>query len=187
MRLVAAIVITGGLAATAAWVPIEGRTLWQRAEAHGLPGTAARAVGTAARTVGTAAAGTWRWANSTSAARSVRRPGEAEHSPVGKAGWHAKAGQGTGHAESAHGAASRAAPGSPASSIALPAAGASPASPALAPLVPGHVASAPRTLAAAPAAPPKHHDGIVPAAAPEELSDGDRAALDRLVGSAGNK
>lgn len=171
MKLVAAIILLGGCAAAALWVPLPlsggGRTLYQRAEERGVPAATARAVGTAAKTVGTAAGSALRWAT-TSKSPPPAQP--AEKKPVAR-----KAEKKTATARPEHQDLQPA-----------PAAAARP--PAAAPVVPKPVASEKaRTLALAPVPLPAQaplatgQDKIVRTAAPERLSSGDRAALDQLV------
>ena len=165
MKLVATLIVLGGLAVAATWVPLRGQTLWQRAEQRGLPSTAARAMGNAARTVGTAATGVYRWANGSGPSKSavpVRRAGEPRTAPAAAL---RAAPQAAAQAPAAARPAAR--------KIALAPVGATEASPQ----------EAAPTTAAAPAAGPGR-DGIVRASAPEKLSNGDRAALDQLVSRA---
>jgi hypothetical protein len=163
MRLVAAIVILGGLAAAAFWLPFGGRTGWQRAQQQGLPGAAARAVGSAARSVGAAAGAAWRWANDpgTKAARS--EPGKV-HSAARPEPVHAR----TAPPRSSEEAAPKtSAAHAPARQVALA-----------------------KELRQSPAASPppadaaSRRDHIVHAPPPEALDPSDRAALDRLVSRA---
>ena len=185
MKLVATLIVLGGLATAAAWVPLDGKTLWQRAEQRGLPETTARAMGTAARTVGSAATGVYRWANGAGSSKTpaVRKAGESKAAPA------------TAHAPSS-------VPSGAARAAAQPPAAARPAAArkvALAPVVPlapvatlksdaapaavPHAKVSPPEAVAAPAA-EAGRDGIVRAAPPEKLSTGDRAALDQLVSRA---
>jgi hypothetical protein len=177
MKLVAAIILLGGLTAAALWVPYQGRTLWQRAEEKGVPSATAHVVGSAARSVGTAAASALRWATSSKAPPAAPLPEKKAARKAEKS-----------EAKKAAPAPLRAEPKDvqPAPAVAR----AAPA-PAPAPVVPKPVASErARTLALAPAplaaVPPAATGGdkIVRTTAPERISSGDRAALDQLVAKA---
>ena len=165
MKLVALVIVLGGLAVAAAWVPLQGRTLWQRAEQRGLPAAAADAVGFAARTAGTAVAGVYRWARSSAPSThstpstpwrtAARRAGEPKAAPAPQV------------------------PAQPGAGSRAPVARKLAVAPAPAALP----TAAPAQAAAAPVA-EAGRDGIVPAAAPERLTGSDRAALDQLVSRA---
>jgi hypothetical protein len=175
MKLVAAIILVGGCAAAALWVPYEGRTLYQRAEEKGVPAATAHAVGTAAKTVGTAASSALRWAT---ASKPPAPAQPAEKKPAARKAEKKPA----------------AAPARPEQRDVQPApavAHAPVAAPVVAPVVPRPVASEKaRTLALAPVPLPAQapaatgQDKIVRTAAPERISSGDRAALDQLVAKA---
>lgn len=187
MKLVAALILIGGCAAAALWVPLPlsggGRTLYQRAEEKGVPAAAAHAVGSAAKTVGTAAGSALRWATSSKAPppaqpegkkpvarKAEKKPAAAPARPVQLERVEHKDVQ-----------------PAPAVVARAPAAQA----PAASPVVPKPVASEKaRTLAFAPVPLPAQapaatgQDKIVRTAAPERISSGDRAALDQLVAKA---
>jgi hypothetical protein len=170
MKLVLAIILLGGCAAAALWVPYQGRTLYQRAEERGVPAATAHAVGSAAKSVGIAAGSALRWATTSKAPPAAAA---AEKKSVA--------------------AVARKAEKKP---VPAPAAAerkdVQPAPVAHAmPVVPKPVASEKaRTLVLAPAplvaqAPAATgQDRIVRSAAPERISSGDRAALDQLVAKA---
>ena len=169
MKLVAALILIGGCAAAALWVPLPlsggGRTLYQRAEEKGVPAATAHAVGSAAKMVGTAAGSALRWATSAKAPPPAQLEGK---KPVAR-----KAEKVPSPARPDH------KPGQPAAVAHAPAAP---------PVVPKPVASEKaRTLALAPVPLPAQapaatgQDKIVRTAAPERISSGDRAALDQLV------
>ena len=166
MKLVAVIILVGGCAAAALWVPLDGRTLWQRAEDKGVPSAAAHAVGTAARTVGTAAGSALRWATSSKAKPTAPVAPTEKTVKASPRKWE--------RAEKKF--------------VQVPAVQQGDAEPA--PVVPRPVASEKaRTVALAqplPAQPPAAtgKDRIVRTAAPESISSGDRAALDQLVAKA---
>lgn len=178
MKLVAAIILIGGCAAAALWVPLPlslpggGRTLYQRAEEKGVPAATAQAVGSAARSVGTVAGSALRWATSKTQpvqpleTKAAARKAEEKPAPAVR----------TGHPER-----SDVQPAPPAVAHA----------PSTVPVAPKPVASEKaRTLALAPlpltaqAPAATGQDRIVRTAAPERISSGDRAALDQLVAKA---
>ena len=188
MKLVAAIILIGGCAAAALWVPLPlswplsggGRTLYQRAQEKGVPAATAKAVGSAAKSVGTAAGSALRWATSRAGGKSPAPVQPIETKPVAR-----KADKKPAPAPKPERT------GSAAQEGAQPAPAAVAHAASAAPVVPRPVASEKaRTLALAPAplaaqAPAATgQDKIVRTAAPERLSSGDRAALDQLVAKA---
>jgi hypothetical protein len=161
MKLILALALSGALFAALFVVPFSGRTLWQRAQAKGLPQSAARAVSGSAHAA-------LRWAEEKRA-----HAGETESASLRK-GTHkevAHASQPSTNSRfaEAHARNGGTAPGAVGSDPAT-IGERSDVTPATAPI--------PR---AAPAHPPAAHDHIVAAPPAEQLTSGERQSLDRLI------
>ncbi len=169
MKLLLAVALAGALLAGLFWIPISGRTLWQRAQARGLPQSAARAMSTGAHDA-------VRWAQSKASHEKANPPdGMPGHKPIRRdTAPDARAGDSRAN-DAVKTQLSRAhytnGPAAPA------------ASPPSAPIDSSARQDMPRgrELARAPQAAPAAHDHIVKAPPAEQLSSSDKQGLDALI------
>jgi hypothetical protein len=167
MKLLLAAALAGLLFAGLFLVPLQGRTLWQRAQARGLPQSAAHAMSSGARAA-------WRWAEAKRAGSEEGAQHKSPRKEVARVGAASEHPQPVEHAQ----------PGER-SQLGEARYRNGEAAPTADKRDPSHAESTPSSAARTPPqSPSAAHDHIVAAPAREELSRGDRQGLDQLIAGA---